>query len=86
MTVAKRVPHTTRAMSLVLASGPQLAWVLAGVSQRTRPAHTRRLVAGAAVASLAALVGMRSFELVSDRFQLHPVCPGVGRARSFRCI
>jgi len=44
----------------------------AGMSQRIRPAHRRRLVASAAVASLAALVGMRSFDLVSDHFQLHP--------------
>jgi hypothetical protein len=33
------------------------------------------LVASAAVASVGALVEMRSFDLVSDHFQLYPVCP-----------
>jgi uncharacterized OsmC-like protein len=57
----------------------------AGMTQRIRPARTS-IVAGAAVASMAALVGMRSFDLVSDRFQFHPGCPSVGRGRAFEAF
>ncbi|MFZ0313458.1 MAG: tetratricopeptide repeat protein [Candidatus Korobacteraceae bacterium] len=52
---------------LVIAGGPELAWVLGGVGLRIRPAHTRRLVAGAAAACLAVLAGVRSFDLVTNR-------------------
>ena len=52
---------------LVIVGGPELAWVLSGLGQKIRPAHTRRLVAGAAAACLAVLAGVRSFDLVTNR-------------------
>ncbi len=52
---------------LVIAGGPELAWVLTGLGRRIRTPRTRWLVAGAAVACLALLAGVRSFDLITNR-------------------
>jgi tetratricopeptide (TPR) repeat protein len=52
---------------LVVVGGPELACVLAGVGQGIRAARTRWLVASAVVIGLAALAGVRSFDLVTNR-------------------